>query len=196
MFWYLIQFMSNQISIHDCRHLSDCFKDELISLFYTIDKDATGKTYKNSTVNMSKEMFNLPSDISDKNALKIFFEELNDIVVFAVNDESNELIGFTLLKLHDKTFCELIPQYTPLIAVNYSGVHPNYQGKGVWKNLREYVHDYIIPEYPKLEYIVTASSEENNVSKNANLSIGMKKVNSTNVVKGDEKTILFAKSIT
>lgn len=187
--------MNNSISIHDCSHLSQDFKEELINLFYLIDKKATGATYDTSTANMSKELFNLSSELSDKESLEIFVEELSEIIVFAVDDDSNELIGFTLLNPHDELFNQLIPQYKPLLAITYSGVHPEYQNKGVWKDIRKYIERKIMPEYDNINHLVTASSIENSISIKANLSIGMNKMKSTDIVEGDEETILFYKSV-
>jgi len=123
--------MDESIVISDCSLLSNDFKEELINLFLKIDKDATGKTYNNSTVEMSKKQFDLCNETTKKDALEKYINEFGEIVVFAVDKNSDTLIGFTLLKPYDELFSKYLPNYKPLISITYSGVHPNYQRQGV-----------------------------------------------------------------
>lgn len=181
------------IEISNYSSLEDVDISELVELFLEIDRDAVGNTYSTSTADMSREMFFEKSEsVSDREALTRFSEEYaNEIVVARY---SGDLIGFTFIWEGEPYFEELLPEYKPLLAITFSGVHPDWQGEGVWSDIREYILENIVPDRD-VDYLVTGAAKENEVSVSANKSRGFEVVGQTGDVEGDDETLLLAKKV-
>lgn len=169
--------------------------ESLLDLFEHVDADATGETYDTSTVDMSREMFFDSEDsVSDRKALERFYEEYGEEVVLARHSNNEKIIGFTFLNQNDSLFQKELPDYTPNLAITFSGVHPEHQREGVWSALRDYICEEIVPQRD-VEYLVTGASVENTASQEANKGRGFVAVRDTDDVDGDEATVLLAKDV-
>jgi ribosomal protein S18 acetylase RimI-like enzyme len=143
-------------------------KDEIINLFEKIDEYATKETYDTSTSDMSRDMFfEERENVTDKEALERFYDEYTGEIIVAY--KNNKIVGFTIFRENDKYFEQLLPEKTPHIAVNFSGVHPSHQRQGIWTRLRDYLENEIVPNR-NVDYILTATSKENHRAKSGNLS--------------------------
>ena len=164
------------------------YKEELISILEILDDDTRDDE---TTSDMSRELFISDNKtVTDKEALKIFYENITDNCIVAL--QNNSVLGFSCVKKNDDFFDD-VEEYYPHIAVTYSAVKPAYQQKGIWTNIRTYIEENNSEIYSGAEYIVSAVSENNIPSQNANEKLGMNIVAELDY--GDELTYVYAKSI-
>jgi ribosomal protein S18 acetylase RimI-like enzyme len=167
-------------------------KKDIIDLFQIVDEYAEKNTYNTSTADMSRDMFFDNADnITDRRALEKFYSEYMGEVIVAYIDEI--LVGFTIFREEDPYFKELLPSKNPHIAINFSGVHPEYQRQGIWTELRDYLENEIIIDR-NVDYILTATPIENNRSKNGNISRGFKIEKKISEL-ADKATVLLSKEV-
>lgn len=168
---------------------NNIYKRELISILDMLDSDTREDE---TTADMSRELFISDNNtVTDRKALKIFYENVTDNCVVAVQD--NKVLGFSCVKVNDNFFKDGAKEYFPHIAVTYSGVKPEHQQRGVWTKIRTYVEENYHEIYDSAEYIVSAVSETNVPSQNSNEKLGMDIVEELDY--GDELTYVYAKSI-
>lgn len=179
--------------IHHYHELKQFPMEDLLDVFQRIDKDATNRTYNTSTAEMSRIMHELDSECSERKALRVFTESFAGEAIIK-NDDDGNILGFVLFRQDDPYFSDVLDQFSPSIAVNFSGVIPEHQEEGVWTEMRDYLRERIAKDR-EVQYIVTAASEENRVSKEANKSRGFKRVKSVSSVPGDDETVLLAKEL-
>lgn len=165
------------------------YEDQIIDILYILDQDPNESK---TTADMARDLFIEDKvNVSDREALKIFYKEITDEVSIAI--DKNEVIGFSSVMENDPFFKNGGSNYYPNLAVTYSGVLPEYQRKGIWKNLRKQIENKIVPNYD-VDYVVSAVSKNNKISQKANESIGMEKVGEIGDDE-DETTYMYAKKV-
>lgn len=127
--------------------------------------------------------FDEDDDIEPKEALRAFYKKFAEEIVLY---NQGQPVGFTMFKSNDTLFKQELPEYEPHLAITYSGVHPNYQEKGIWTAIRDTI--YNIAEEREIPYILTAVDAENKVSLEANKSRGLVVTGKTKIVDGTETT--------
>jgi GNAT superfamily N-acetyltransferase len=165
------------------------YKDQIIDVLQQQDDESRDNE---TTSDMSRNLF-VPEDktVTDREALEIYYKELAENVAVAINQKTENVIGFSTIKENDPFFANGALEYYPHIAVTHSAVDKDHRRQGVWTQLRKTIEQEIIPKY-NIEYIISAVSEENIASQNANESIGMHKATTLNYDE-DETTFVYAK---
>lgn len=184
--------MEKEISIESLEPDNDHIED-IIDLFCIVDRDAAGRTYEESTVEMSEAMFfDEDEDPSDKEALKEFYMQLSDGVVVA-KDEDGDIVGFTTYSLSSSGFFDELPEfYKPALYIMYGGVHPQCQKSGIGSTLLKYIEENIFSQL-KLKSIAVGASKENSASHRTLQSNGFEIVSSTTDIDMEEETNIYAK---
>lgn len=179
------------MEIHRRSSVKNEFTENIVDILEELDEDSREEE---STSEMARELFVEDSrQVTDWEALKIYYEELADDVVVAIDEENEEVMGFTLVKENDDFFSQGAGEYFPHLAVTQSATRPKYQRQGVWSGLRDYVESNVVIDYT-VEYLVSAVSEENEASQAANESRGMKKVAVLDY-DDEEETRVYAKQM-
>lgn len=164
----------------------------ILDLFEIIDSDAVGNSYTTSTAELSKELNDLPPDMEDRVALKEFIQNyMGEMIVLYDQDIP---IGFVIFRQNDNNFSQLMPEYTPNIAIHFSGVHPQHQQEGIWTDMRDYLRNEIASKRD-VEFLLTGVSVENKIVQNANIRRGFEEYNKTSVTQA-ESVQLYYKQLT